>query len=109
MERGVVTNAKEEEADRASVIAKRGEAQRETEPRSTEKTLYTLSLLRKEQDVIKMEQLENKIILAIFSVIPKYKLKRRVSLPQNRTKKQRSGKYHRNYNRHSESIQEDQY
>lgn len=30
MERGVVTKAKEEEADRASIIAKRGEAQRES-------------------------------------------------------------------------------
>ena len=43
MERGVVTKAKEEEDDRASIIAKRGEAQGERESRGTEKTLYTLS------------------------------------------------------------------
>ena len=49
MERGAVTKAKEEEADRASVTPKRGEAQTERKSRSTEKTLYTLSLLRKEK------------------------------------------------------------
>lgn len=72
--------AKEEKADHASVTPKRGEAQTERKSRSTEKTLYTLSLLRKEKDMIKMEQLENKIILEIFSVIPKYKLNRRLCL-----------------------------
>ena len=50
------------------------------ESRSMEKTLYTLSLPQKEQNMIKMEQLENKIILEILSMIPKYKLNRRLRI-----------------------------
>lgn len=60
MERGVITKAKEGEADWVAVTPKRGEAQTESKSRSTERTLYALSLLRKEKDVIKIEQLENK-------------------------------------------------